>query len=71
MPFPSPGDLPDPGIKLGSPALQADSLPSEPQSYYENSHTSLSVDLFFLLLGRRLGTELLYNSKYQLEGAFI
>ena len=28
--FPSPGDLPDPGIKLRSPALQADSLPSEP-----------------------------------------
>ena len=29
-PFPSPGDLPDPGIEHGSPALQADSLPSEP-----------------------------------------
>ena len=28
--FPSPGDLPDPGIKPGSPALQADSLLSEP-----------------------------------------
>ena len=28
--FPSPGDLPDPGIELGSPALQADALPSEP-----------------------------------------
>jgi len=28
--FPSPGDLPDPGIKLVSPALQANSLPSEP-----------------------------------------
>ena len=28
--FPSPGDLPDPGIKPGSPALQADSSPSEP-----------------------------------------
>ena len=27
--FPSPGDLPDPGIKLGSPILQADSLPFE------------------------------------------
>ena len=26
---PSPGDLPDPGIKLGSPELQADSLPAE------------------------------------------
>ena len=28
--FPSPGDLPDPGIKPMSSALQADSLPSEP-----------------------------------------
>ena len=30
LPFPSPGDLPDPGIKPLSPALQADSLPPEP-----------------------------------------
>ena len=30
LPFPSPGDLPDPGIKPGSSALQADSLPSKP-----------------------------------------
>ena len=30
LPFPSPEDLPDPGIKPGSPALQADFLPSEP-----------------------------------------
>ena len=30
LPFPSPGDLPDPGIKPGSPVLQADALPSEP-----------------------------------------
>ena len=30
LPFPSPGDLPDPGIEPGSPALQTDSLPSEP-----------------------------------------
>ena len=29
LPFPSPGDLPDPGTEPGSPALQADSLPSE------------------------------------------
>ena len=28
--FPSPGNLPNPGIEPGSPALQADSLPSEP-----------------------------------------
>ena len=31
LPFPSPGDLPDPGIELRSPALQADSLPIELQ----------------------------------------
>ena len=30
LPFPSPGDLPDLGIEPGSPALQEDSLPSEP-----------------------------------------
>ena len=29
--FPSPGDLPDPGIKPGSSAFQADSLPTELQ----------------------------------------
>ena len=28
--FPSPGDLPNPGIEPGSPSLQADALPSEP-----------------------------------------
>ena len=28
--FPSAGDLPDPGTELESPALEADSLPSEP-----------------------------------------
>ena len=30
LPFPSPGDLPNPGIEPGSPALQADTVPSEP-----------------------------------------
>ena len=30
LPFPSPGDIPDPGIEPGPPALQADFLPSEP-----------------------------------------
>ena len=30
LPFPSPGDLPDPGIEHGSPALEADALTSEP-----------------------------------------
>ena len=30
LPFPSPGDIPDPGMEPRSPALQADALPSEP-----------------------------------------
>ena len=30
LPFPSPGDLPNPGIEPRSPALQVDALPSEP-----------------------------------------
>ena len=30
QPIPSPGDLPDPGIEPGSPALQVDSVPTEP-----------------------------------------
>ena len=38
-PVPSPGYLPDPGIKPGSPALQADSLPAE---LSWNDHKSLN-----------------------------
>ena len=36
-PFPSPRDLPNPGIELRSPALQADSLPAEPQGKPKNT----------------------------------
>ena len=31
LPFPTPGDLPDPGIKPRSPALEADVLTTEPE----------------------------------------
>ena len=40
LPFPSPGDLSNPGIEPGSPALQADSLPAEPPG--KPSHLILS-----------------------------
>ena len=43
LPFPSPGDLPDPGIESGSPTLPADSLPSEPPG--KPNHWSLVVNL--------------------------
>ena len=35
--FPFSGDLPNPGIELRSPALQADSLPAEPQGKLKNT----------------------------------
>ena len=34
LPFPIPGDLPDPRIEPGSPALQADALLSEPPGIF-------------------------------------
>ena len=39
LPFSSPGDLPDPGIKPRSPALEADALTSEPPEVFA-FHTS-------------------------------
>ena len=38
LPFPSPGDLPNPGIKPMSPALQADSLLTELQGKPKGNH---------------------------------
>ena len=36
LPFPSPGDLPNPGIEPGYPALYTDALPSEPPGKPDN-----------------------------------
>ena len=36
LPFPSPGDISDPGIEPRSPALQADSLPTGEGGWYKN-----------------------------------
>ena len=44
-PFPSPGDLPNSGIKPRSPTLQADSLPAEPPGKPKNT----GVGSLFLL----------------------
>ena len=61
LPLPSPGDLPDPGIELRSPALQADSLPTEHQGKpCQRQETGASTRLtaffykqyFFIWLGQ-------------------
>ena len=46
LPFPSTGDLPDPGIEPGSPALQADALPSKPPGKPELIHAAAAAKLF-------------------------
>ena len=46
-PFPSPGELPDPEIELGSPALQADSLPAELSGKSTHEHISTLLWISF------------------------
>ena len=43
LPFPSPGDLPNPGIKPGSPTLQAGALPSEPPGKPHMDHSLVQL----------------------------
>ena len=73
LPFPSPGNLPDPGIKPRSPALQADALLSErpgkptqhmPSIYYVwRDGISIHQACFPIFLG----TQLVYISQPQLH----
>ena len=46
LPFPSPGDFPHPGIEPRSPALQADSLPSEQLEVFFNLEWEVLTILF-------------------------
>ena len=55
-PFSSPGVLPNPRIKPRSPALQADSLPAEPQMKPKNTEVG-SLSLHQGIFGHRNGTE--------------
>ena len=61
LPFPSPGDLPHPGIQPGSPALQADALLPEPPgkslnlclvySFFSENQVYLQRQLLFFIIG--------------------
>ena len=60
LPFPPPGDLPDPGIEPRSPTLQADSLPFQPPGKTQKSIFCtflvlllfLMATLYFISLGK-------------------
>jgi len=64
-PFPSPGDLPNPGIKPRSPTLQVDSLPAEPPGKPKNT----GVDFQWVFLTQESNWSLLHFRRilYQLS----
>ena len=59
QPFPSPGDLPNPGIESRSPTLQADSLPAEPQGKPKNTGVDSLSLLQRIFLTQKLNRGLL------------
>ena len=71
QPFPSPGDLPKPGIKPRPPALQVDSLPAKPQGKPKNNGVGSLSLLQGIFLSQELNwgllhcREILYQLSYQ------
>ena len=68
-PFPSPGDIPNPRIEPRSPALQADSLPAEPQGKSKNTGMGILSLLQGIFLTQELDQGLLHCRQilYQLR----
>ena len=60
LPFPSSGDLPNPGIRPRSPTLQEDSLPAEPQGKPKNPGVGSLFLLQQLFLTQELNRGLLH-----------
>ena len=67
--FPSPGNLPNPGIEPRSPALQVDSLPPEPQGKPKNTAVGSLSLLQGIFLTQELNQGLLHCRRilYQLS----
>ena len=67
--FPSPGDLPHPGIEPRSPALQVDSLPAEPPGKPKNTGVGSLSLLQWIFLTQELNWGLLHCRQilYQLS----
>ena len=70
QPFPSPGDLTNPGIEPRSPALQVDSLPTEPQGKPKNTGMGSLSLLQGIFPTQELNQGLLHCRRilYQLSG---
>ena len=59
--FPSPGDLPNPGIEPGSPALQTDALPSEPLGKQGKIWQNIKIQQSWYVGFTRLYIKFLYD----------
>ena len=72
LPFTSPGNLPNPGIKPGSLALQADSLPSEPPGKPTFCSSYFFLKFKVTLIARTLSWNIFsgHQTKYSLLGFF-
>ena len=77
LPFPSPGDLPEPGIEPGSPVFQADSLSAEPPGKLV---TRYILTLISISINRSMHTsqgfapwvrKIPWRSKWQLTPVFL
>ena len=68
-PFPSPGDLPNPGIEPQSSALQADSLPAKPQGKPKNTGVGSRSLLQWIFMTQESNWGLLHcrQIRYQLS----
>ena len=71
LPFPSPGDLPDLGIKPGSPALQADSLPLKVQVKVAQSCPTLCDPMDYTVHGILQATILAWVAFPFSRGVFL
>ena len=61
LPFPSPGDLPNPGIEPGSPTLEADALTSEPPGKPINLRVILILKMLQIFFSRN------YMQQFQIK----
>ena len=57
FPFPSPGDLPKSEIKPGSPALQVDSLPSEPPGKANNPFMYIQLQVMQVIMEIKISSD--------------
>ena len=71
LPFPSPEDLPNPGIEPGSPTLQADALSSEPPAKPQSQCSSQITTGIFTKLEPKISQFVWKHKRPQIAKAFL